>query len=684
MSLAPGTLPNAARRLARMRPAPFTLFVVATAVLGAALALSRTATYGAGLGGDSHSYIYVANNLLNGIRFEAVTVNGVTEPRPFTLWPPLYPVALAAASLGGAFDPFAAAGPLSAAAFGATILAAGLWMRRHLQSRFLAAWGCLALALSLPLGWAAHLAAPEPLFTLFITLALIQTHSALRNGRWTSLFWAAAFAAVAWDLKYMGLALPVAAAPLLVFQRGVGLRKKALRAAAYVLIAAAPVGAWFARNALLVGGIAPQDVDYSFSVLLGDMAGLFGGWLFVTPGRSDFPAASAFAWALLLALAAGVAWAFLRAHIGGDRRDDWVPLSVFGGFALVFIALQLSALMLGYTYHGVDERHLTHLYVTFLLAGVFAVDRIAAYARKSAESRRAPSPLAAVGRRGVAIAWALFAAGLLIWLGIVAKANAREILQANESGLRGTGNTAFVNFDVARYVRENPLPGRAFTNWATLLIIRTDPSARLHRWGNGATLDGVRHWISQAGEDEHIVWFYESSWDTLQNFDASDLRGLHGLETVAELRDGVIFRVKRGAVSVFGPAYAAVAAREPDVRSVFDLHLDGRTLSYAKSPCAPQDTDAPFFLRVFPANIADLPPKRRVAGFDEFGFSFDRYGVRSDGKCLVWRALPDYAIKAIRTGQTAQGGNLWAAELLLRHAAAQPLPSEKRAGIPRS
>ena len=161
MSPAPGTLPHPAGRLARLRPAPFTLFVVAAAVLGAALALARTLTYGAGLGGDSASYIYAANNLLHGIRFEAVTVIGIADPRPFTLWPPLYPAALAAASLGGALDPFDAAGPLSAAAFGATILAGGLWMRRRLQSRFLAVWGCLALALSLPLGWTAHLAAPE-------------------------------------------------------------------------------------------------------------------------------------------------------------------------------------------------------------------------------------------------------------------------------------------------------------------------------------------------------------------------------------------------------------------------------------------------------------------------------------------------------------------------------------------
>lgn len=562
MSPAPGTLPHSARRLARLRPAPFTLFVIAAAILGAALALARTATYGAGLGGDSASYIYAANNLLHGIRFEAVTVNGIEEPRPFALWPPLYPAALAAASLGGALDPFDAAGPLSAAAFGSTILVGGLWMRRRLRSRFLAAWGCLALALSLPLGWTAHLAAPEALFILFFTLALIQAESHLRSGRWTPLFWAAVFTALAWDAKYTGAALMIAVAVVLLFQRGAAPRPKARRAAAYVLIASAPVGAWAVRNFILVGGflgsgalLSPQgraapEAAYHLPTLLGDLLSLFGAWLFVVPGRSGQTDASALAGALLLALTLVAGWALLRRRPSPGRRDDWSPFLLFGGFALAFIAVHLAATSVGYAHDGgLDERRLTLLYAPFLFAGVFAVDKVAAYSRKSAESGRAPSPIAAMGRQGVAAAWALFATGLLVWLGLVAAASVREIRQANDGGLRGTENTLFLDSDVVEYVRENPLPGRAFTNWRTLLIIRTDPSARMHRWGSQATPDGLRRWISQPGEDAHIVWFYESSWDTLRNFDADDLRELPGLETVAELRDGVIFRVNRQSAS---------------------------------------------------------------------------------------------------------------------------------------
>lgn len=560
MSPAPGTPPHSARRLARLRPAPFTLFAIAAAIFGASLALARTATYGAGLGGDSASYIYAANNLLHGIRFEAVTVSGIEDPRPFALWPPLYPAALAAASLGGALDPFDAAGPLSAAAFGSTILVGGLWMRRRLQSRFLAVWGCLALALSLPLGWTAHLAAPESLFILFFTLALIQAESHLQSGRWTPLFWAAAFTALAWDMKYMGAALMVAVAVVLLSQRGVAPRPKALRAAAYVLIASAPVGAWAIRNFILVGGflgsgslLSPQgraapDAAYQLPALLGDLLSLFGAWLFVVPGRSGQRDASVLAGALLLALAVSVVWAFLRRRPSVGRRDDWGPLLLFGGFALAFIALHLAATLVGYAHDGgLDERRLTLLYAPFLFAGVFAVDRIAAYARNGAESGCAPPPIAAVGRQGVAVAWALLATGLLVWLALVAAASVREIRQANDGGLRGTENTLFLDSDVVDYVRENPFPSRAFTNWRTLLIIRTDPEARMHRWGRQPTLDGLRRWISQDGEDAHIVWFYESSWDTLRNFDADDLRELPGLETVVELQGGVIFRVNRGA-----------------------------------------------------------------------------------------------------------------------------------------
>ena len=669
MSLAPGTLSNAARRLARLRPDPLAALIVAAALLGAALALARQIPHGPAILGDSVSYVFAARNFLEGIKFEALTVDGLTEPRPLTLWPPLYPIALAAASLG-ALDPYAVAGPFNAAAFGLTILAAGLWMRRHLQSRFIAAWGSLALALSIPLGWLAGSASSEPLFTLLVTLALIQFHTRLRDGRWTSLFWAAALTAFAMEVKYIGVALLPAMTALLILQPGVAPRKKALSVAAFALISSAPVGAWCARNLLLVG-LSPRIQEPGLVVdlpgLLAEMFGLLGGWLFVAPGRSGPLVASGLALVLLLALAAGAAWTFLR-EARGERRGEWAPLHVFGGFALSFIVLHLSAVLLGYTNYaedGLDERHFAPLCVPFLFAAAFTMDRLLIYARERRllGTARPPFSRALAGGSASSLAALLLAAGLLAWLALAAAGTAAEVRQAGLGWIRHDKDDV-EGSDVAVRLAGNPLPGRTFTNWATLLILRTGPPARMRRWGGQVTLSAVREWIPQARDDDRIVWFYENYQRAPRDFGPSDLRGLPGLETVDELRDGVIFRVNPDAPHHFESAYASVTAREPDIRSVFDLYLDGRTLAYVKAECDREDLAAPFFLRVFPDDATDLPPKRRLEGFDDLGFSFDRHGARSDGKCVARRALPNYGVSSVQTGQSAQGeGILWTAAL---------------------
>ena len=112
-------------------------------------------------------------------------------------------------------------------------------------------------------------------------------------------------------------------------------------------------------------------------------------------------------------------------------------------------------------------------------------------------------------------------------------------------------------------------------------------------------------------------------------------------------------------------AYAEAASREPDARAYFDLHLDraGRTLTYTRTPCAPSDIQAPFFLHVTPERTGDLPGGRRVYGYDNLDFDFRIRGAVFDGKCAAQVSLPDYAIASIRTGQFVQGGNqVWKTE----------------------
>ena len=103
---------------------------------------------------------------------------------------------------------------------------------------------------------------------------------------------------------------------------------------------------------------------------------------------------------------------------------------------------------------------------------------------------------------------------------------------------------------------------------------------------------------------------------------------------------------------------------EPAARSGFDIWLDGGALTYVKENCDEDDTRGRFFLSIFPADLDDLPQSARDAGREHQSLNFDfaRYGAILDGKCVIVRYLPDYAISRIETGQWLPGeGELWSA-----------------------
>ena len=106
----------------------------------------------------------------------------------------------------------------------------------------------------------------------------------------------------------------------------------------------------------------------------------------------------------------------------------------------------------------------------------------------------------------------------------------------------------------------------------------------------------------------------------------------------------------------------AFAGREPAVRAVFDVHLDGRTLTYVRDGCDREDTEARFFLHVVPLDAGDLPAERRESGFGNLDFAFADRGARYGGTCMASAELPDYGIALVRTGQFSDDARLWDAE----------------------
>ena len=126
-----------------------------------------------------------------------------------------------------------------------------------------------------------------------------------------------------------------------------------------------------------------------------------------------------------------------------------------------------------------------------------------------------------------------------------------------------------------------------------------------------------------------------------------------------------------GAAAAYRAAYPAAAT--PPVRSQFGFYLDGRTLTYVKEPCRPEDTVHPFLLRSFPAAVEDLPAIYRTDGWQPLDFRFGRFGVRFDGRCVIRRPLPDYPIRALEVGRPAPGvRNLRLLEAVIDLAPGQP------------
>ena len=536
---------------ARFRPDSFTLLTIAIAALGAALVLGRELAFGATLSPDSANYIAAARSLLSGGGLLRI------DGQPFTAWPPLYPSLLAAASLG-LFDPIAVAGPLNAVIFGLTVFIVGQYLRHRLESRFLAAWGCLATALSPPLLTWSSCALSEALFILLATLALIRTDRFLTEGGTRALVWAAAFSALAWQARYIGVAVPAFVGLLLLFHplAGTSMARRVRRVTAYSLIVAVPMVLWLLRNLLSSGELTVHQPpgDYPVPMMLRDVVGALWSWVQTEPcGFLRLPWLPLFDGSVFALLATTAA---LLAPVGciliGEqwkRRTvaRWRPLWLFGGFALSYVVLLIVAISLltrVYMSDGVPSRFLSPLYIPLLIAGVFVLDRILGYERERRLLGNVGSlPIVRTmmpGRKGSVL---VAVVTIVLSLGVVRQAvPAVSIIMVGNCSHQylGFNGPRWTGSEVLRYVRANPVAGEIYSNapWPLSLHIGGKDGKNMNRY----------HvlWFSRTAlerqDGAYVIWFDNY---VRHDYGEADLRLLPGLEPVAELADGVVFKVTR-------------------------------------------------------------------------------------------------------------------------------------------
>ncbi len=697
----------------RWRPDRFTLLLTALALLGMALILARQVNYGVGIGSDSIYYISVARHLLEGEGFVQLT-----NKELYVAWPPLYPMLLAAASLF-VFDPYAVAGPLNAAIFGLTIAVAGHYLRQRIHSRFLIIWACLAILLSIPLTSIAYFAMSEAPFFLFVTLALLHTDNFLGQGKRASLLWAAVFTALAFLTRYMGLTLPMTIVSLLLLQRNTALMVKMKHIAAYTLISVSPIVLWILRNSLLSGspgGHIPLP-DLTLPQILDIILNTLSRWIFLDLPLGEFHRfAVALTGLALLALAIALGLSIIRAQQKVGTWTDWMPFSIFGSFALVylialigtyifgsFVLVHLIALIGTLANTALDSlrnsRYLSPVYIPLLFTAVWVMDRFLRYERqRKLLGTLGHLPFVSTIVRGkvkqVSLLTVLLSAALSLWLGWSVPINARAIRHANARIAPSASNARHADSAVFQYMREHSIDGAIVTNiqpwlmywytdaatyyhiydirhWPAPTVAAPDSSRRAdyhHMPSEQGFHSMTRQFIGNTDDDVYLVWSYcrsrpkscATTW-FYGGFQTPNLDTLPELEPIAELTDAVILKVNKAYGNA--EAYRAITDTQPLVRSNFDLHLNDNSLHYVRDTCRPDDIQARFFLHIMPHDTNDLPQHRQQYGFDNLDFAFYEHGVRFDGKCLASVPLPAYPIARINTGQWIPGeGKLWEGE----------------------
>ena len=542
-------------RCLNFRADQFTLALVALGLLGTVLILFRQFSYGPILDSDSVSYIVGARLLSEG-EFVLSADFG-----------PLYPILLSAAGLF-VFDPRDVVGPLNAAAFGLTIFVVGWWLRRHVESRFLVVFAALAIAFSPSLTWNASGGWPEQVFILFVTLSLFLADRYLGDGRSSSLVWLGVFTALACLTRYIGVAVVAAVVLLLLFRPGAALRDRMKDCVVYAGVSSVPVCLWMLRNFLTVG--EPTGVDRFgavFSPPLGVLEAVLPriqGAIFLGFLTEEFQTmATTLTAVYLVGLGIAVGVGLIRSQ--ANSWSSWRPFYVVGVFSLTFIALLVLALVIGGSVYANSRLPAYPLpaYIPLLLSAVFALDRFLVYRwkrnlpgtsggagmtrarRRQGHGRRRRTH---VREGGYNLLTVILVTMLSLWLSYNVVTSVRHAVLANayyaEVYNLGYASSKFVRSDVIHYITEAPVDGLVVSNASYALRVNTDlpELADLPK-----SLDETREWVANAEDGTWIVWFYDHWNNYIFDYRAGDLQGMEGLEPIADLSEGVIFRIAEGA-----------------------------------------------------------------------------------------------------------------------------------------
>ncbi len=549
------------------------LLILLCALLGAAHILVRTSSHGVAIGADSTTYLSTAENLIAG--------QGLQDYRgPIPWWvAPGFPLLLAAVGIVAGVEPSEAARMVNAAAFGLTVLLAGLWLRRTLNSRLLAVGTTLVVASSHYLSHFASYAMTETTFILFALLATLRMEPFLnfyargvpsrtpaegscmrgagpsrtpaegsshargapsrtpaegsQNLKWSSLVLAAAFSGLAAITRYAGVAVVLAGVLLLLARRETPLLSRLKQAAAYGALSIAPLAALLMINGSALGA-SPHKTGQSAFDSMRQIAQV--AERVVVPGNApDWTAPVLWAAAALLALvsAAICVRAAFRRRGGLPGASPAVPVGVFCLTYLIFVVAFVPRI--SGTHFWSDPRYLLPLYVPLLLLAAFFLDRFLRL--------RTAGWMTALKWMAIAVMLVSALASHLLRV----RTSADLTLLALESGYKGKSynTTHWDASETLSWLQENLGEGACRANRYGLLHARfgleTGAAVRGKYLNLPGSMKALTRWLENASDGTLVVWLHDG--EDWYEYDHRDLSSLPRLALAAELSDGVVFRV---------------------------------------------------------------------------------------------------------------------------------------------
>ena len=326
----------------------------------------------------------------------------------------------------------------------------------------------------------------------------------------------------------------------------------------------------------------------------------------------------------------------------------------FEGLLLACCVLPvLAVILLGSTLY-MGWRHLYFLYAPFCLLATGGLYALAATARRF---------------------WRAWAGGIGSWAGVGATATLAAMVALHPD------QHLYFNFLEDRVTSERLRIRYDLDYWAVssrralefLLAQYPEDIIYVHMRGNLnrkilSAADRQRIALTDAGRadfhiTQHRAWWYGGPSAPPPYAPIIHARKVYGSTVFAIV--AVNLERAEAAAEPYRTAYRALAARVPDVRDRFDVHVDAQAVRWVRAPCVPEDAASRFVLYVTPREARDLPAYSRDAGWDNLSFYFSQRGVRVDDACLAVAPLPAYPIRHLRVGQwlTQEKRMLWQADL---------------------